>query len=74
MLGDDLARPQLATLATARHVEGFERLMRAMSSQGGSSFSQQHREQPDTKPSDEEWGAMSFADRRIFTTTGKRPA
>jgi hypothetical protein len=47
-LGDDLARPQLATLATERHVAGWEKLIQKFSSQGASNFSQQHRSAPDT--------------------------
>jgi hypothetical protein len=63
-LGDDLAKPMLATLATAKQVEGWEKLAQKMSSQGGSSFSQAHRSgQPDPNriPGYE---SMSFEQRR----------
>jgi hypothetical protein len=54
-LGDELAGPMLQTLATAKHVDGFEKLIHKMSSQGGAGFSQPHRAQSDGKPTDEEY-------------------
>lgn len=42
-LGDDLGKVMNTMLVTARHVEGFEKLMAAFRSQGAGSFSTAHR-------------------------------
>jgi hypothetical protein len=48
----------------------FENLMRKVSSQGGGGFSQQHRDsEQKTQPSDAEWAAMSYSQKREFTKT-----
>jgi hypothetical protein len=62
-LGPELAKPQLQTLATARHVEGWEKLIQKFSSGGGSSFSQAHRTAPDNSKIPGYEG-MSFEQRR----------
>jgi hypothetical protein len=61
-LGDG-AKPFLNFPVISGMVEGFEKLMRSFSSQGSSTFSQQHRAQPATDKI-EGWDTMSFEQRR----------
>ncbi len=65
MLGDDLARPVLNTMVTAKHVQAFERLMQRVASQGSASFSQSHRvpSEPPGRVSQEEYDRMTPAQR-----------
>jgi hypothetical protein len=63
-VGDADARPILATLATAAHLNFYERLAQKVSSQGTAPFSQQHRDRPDPgKVSEEQWAGMSDAEK-----------
>ncbi|MDB5937592.1 MAG: hypothetical protein JWQ01_4936 [Massilia sp.] len=54
-------------------VVAFENLMRKFSSQGAGGFSQAHRDAPNNKLTEEEYSALSYAEKREYTTTGKRP-
>jgi hypothetical protein len=47
----------------------FENLMRKVSSQGGGGYSSSHRDAPTAGPSDAEWAAMSYSQKREFTQT-----
>lgn len=49
MVGDDMAKALDGMLVTAKHVEAFEKLMQKFTSQGSANFSQQHREQSNSK-------------------------
>lgn len=60
-------------LVTAAHVSAFEKLMRSTSSQGTQGFDQRHREQQDTKPTNEEFSSWSYAEQREYQSSGKRP-
>jgi hypothetical protein len=51
------------TLATAKHVEGWEKLIRAFSSQGSAGFSQAHRTAPDDSKIPG-YDGMTFEQRR----------
>lgn len=55
----------------AATVVAFENMMRKFA--GGGGFTQQHREAPSTKPTDEEFNSWSYADQREYSTSGKRP-
>ncbi len=46
-VGDDIARPMLATLVTERQVAGFEKIIQRMTSQGVGTFRQTGREPPE---------------------------
>lgn len=72
-IGEADAGVMSTMLVTAAHVAAFEKLMRQSSSQGAGSFSQQHRQEQDTKPSNEEYDKWSFAEKREYSQTGKRP-
>jgi hypothetical protein len=64
VLGDADSAALAQMLVTARHVEAFEKIIQKFSSQGGGSFSQQHRTAPDANkiPGFEK---MSFEQRRF---------
>jgi hypothetical protein len=63
-MGNEKARPIIASMATAAHVEFYERLLAKQTSQGAASFSQQHRVAPDDK-SIPGYEKMSFEQRRF---------
>lgn len=54
-------------------VIAFENLMRKFSSQGAGSFSQAHRDAPNSKLTEDEYSKLSYAEKREYTMTGKRP-
>ena len=58
---------------TNSHLEFYEKLFQKVTSQGAASFSQQHRDLPDSKPTEEEYQSWSFGEKREFTINGKRP-
>jgi hypothetical protein len=53
-------------LVTARHVEAFERMINRFTSQGAAPFSQQHRDVPDGKLSEEDYGKLSFGEKKAY--------
>lgn len=59
------------TLWTAGIVQSYEGLMQKFT--GGSSFSQQHRDAADNKPSEDEYSSWSYGEKREYATSGKRP-
>ena len=63
MIGEADAAPVKATLVTDSHLRFYETIMHKLTSQGGASFSQQHRAPPETGgiPGFEK---MSFAQQR----------
>jgi hypothetical protein len=63
-MGNEKARPIIASMATAAHVEFYEKLLSKQTSQGAASFSQQHRVAPDDK-SIPGFEKMSFAEKRF---------
>lgn len=68
------ARAMGEMLVAARHVEAFERMITSLTSQGAAPFSQRHREEPDNKPTDEEYRGWSYHEQREYSSTGKRPS
>jgi hypothetical protein len=74
-LGDDLAKPFLATLVTSKQVEGFERLMTKMSGQGVAGFTQQHREHSDQNKVDQAtYDKMSYSARLEYAKQFSQPS
>jgi hypothetical protein len=63
-MGNEKARPIIASMATAAHIEFYEKLLSKQTSQGVASFSQQHRVAPDDK-SIPGFKDMSFAEKRF---------
>jgi hypothetical protein len=63
MVGEKDAAPIRATLVTDSHLRFYETIMHKLQSQGGASFSQQHRAAPETS-SIPNYDNMSFAERR----------
>jgi hypothetical protein len=63
-MGNEKARPIIASMATAAHVEFYEKLLSKQTSQGAASFSQQHRVAPDDK-SIPGFANMSFEQKRF---------
>jgi hypothetical protein len=68
-MGNEKARPIIASMATAAHVEFYEKLLSKQTSQGAASFSQQHRVAPDDK-SIPGYEKMSFEQRRFAQDQG----
>ena len=73
-LGDDLARVQLQTMVSERHVRGFELMIQKKTSQGVGSFRTTGREAPEPDgrlPSGPEgekiWDAMSYGQKKEYT-------
>jgi hypothetical protein len=62
-LGDDLGKTAANMLWTADSVKVFETIMQRMSSQGGGSFSNQHREPGQQGLSDEAYNKMTSAQK-----------
>jgi hypothetical protein len=73
MVGVPAAQALSQMLVTAAHVQAFESLMKKFSSQGAGGFSQQHRDQPDGRMSNEEYERLSYEEKREYSLTGKRP-
>lgn len=66
-LGDKLASPMLATLATAAQVEGWEKIMTKMQNGGAASFSQQHRDLPQRGRIDQAtYDKMSYTEKKRY--------
>ena len=69
--GDAAARPVLATLCTATHVEVFEKIISKIVGQGSANFSQQHRDASGGGGmTDERWATMSFAEKQQWQGAG----
>jgi hypothetical protein len=49
-MGDDAAKPILATIVTHSHLQFYEKIMNKIASQGAASFSQSHRAAPENSP------------------------
>ncbi|MEH2468841.1 hypothetical protein V1281_001903 [Nitrobacteraceae bacterium AZCC 2161] len=73
MIGETGAQALSQMLVTAAHVQAFESLMKKFSSQGASSFTQSHRERPQSGPSSDEFSKWSYDEQRTYQTTGKHP-
>jgi hypothetical protein len=65
-LGDKLARPMLLTLATAAHVEGFEKLLQRRQAQGSANFSQRHRDHHTDKIDQATYDRMSYSEKKAY--------
>jgi hypothetical protein len=70
-VGDKLAGPMRSMMVTAGIVQGLETIMQKMVSGGAASFSQAGRVpgQASNKPSEEQWGRMSPAERMDYTNS-----
>lgn len=68
-VGDKLAGPMRGMMVTADIVKGLETLQQKFSSQGVANFSQSHRtpQEPGGRASDEQYAAMSAAERLNYT-------
>lgn len=64
-LGPDMAKHMAAMLVTARHVEGFEKLMANYRSQGAGSFTQSHRETAQQNGKIPGYESMTYEQRRF---------
>lgn len=66
-LGDELGKIVGNMMVTARHVEGFEKLMASFRSQGAGSFSQSHRSPNEpARVSDAEYEKMSYSQQKEY--------
>lgn len=63
---------KIAPLAAT--VQAFENLMKKFQTQGGASFSPQHREPEPQRPTAEAWAKMSFGERMDFARKHQSPA
>jgi hypothetical protein len=64
--GSDVVKPVAATMATAAHVQMFEKIIGKLTSQGAAPFSQQHRDPNPERVSDEAWNAMTYSERKSY--------
>ena len=78
-LGEELGQKMSTMLVTAKHVEGFEKLMQKFTVGGTGTFSHAHRDTNERPAmSDERWASMSYgerkdyADRATFANNGGR--
>jgi hypothetical protein len=73
-LGSDLAKVMSTMLVTAKHVEGFEKIMAAFRNQGAGSFSQSGRSPNEaTKVSPEAYAKMTYSQQKEYTAQFANP-
>ena len=66
-LGDDLGKAMKGMLVTAKHVEGFEKLMAAFRSQGAGSFNQGGRQPNEpSRVDDKAYDNMSYSEKKNY--------
>jgi hypothetical protein len=65
-LGDDVGRAMGGMLVTAKHVEGFERLMQQFANGGSGSFSPPRHSSEPARISDAEYNAMSYTEKKQY--------
>lgn len=68
-LGDDLGKAMSGMMVTAKHVEGFERLMQKFGVSNGSTSYKSGGRGPDDAPgrmSDTEWNSMSYSQQKEY--------
>ncbi len=66
-LGDELGKVMGTMLVTAKHVEGFEKLLASFRNQGAGSFSQSGRSPNEpSKVSDEQYSKMTYSERKEY--------
>lgn len=74
-LGEDLGKEMSKYTFTAKQIEGFEKLMAKVRTQGNGTFTPQHRdEQAPGKKTDAEISKMTFTERREYAAKFPQPA
>jgi hypothetical protein len=65
-LGEDVGKAVCGMLVTAKHVEGFERLMRDFANGGSGSFQPARASSEPAKMSDAEWSKLSYTEQKNY--------